>query len=361
MDRASAAALLARASVVHLASMTPEGEPVLRVVHGVVVGDHLLFHGAPVGEKMDVLGRRAVVSAEEIVASIPSYFVDAERACPATTLYRSAQVHGTIERIEAPHRKAEMLAALMKKYQPEGGYVPIDAEHPLYRKAVAGVLVLGVSLERLDGKAKLGQNRTPAEVGRLLELLWARGGPGDAAAVDLVRAANPSAAVPSFLEAPADATLVCAMGEADADAATALLIGTYWCVDTTAERIRRSLLGASAWVGARDRSGTLVGTARAIADGARHAWIYDVIVHDAWRGRGLGRALMRLLLDHPAVRRAETVLLRTRDAMGLYEPFGFRTRHVHRTEGPEIHEMILARRGASGEAACPLASARKGT
>ncbi|MDI1445799.1 GNAT family N-acetyltransferase [Polyangium sp. 6x1] len=361
MDRAGAVALLARAPAVHLASTTPEGEPVLRVLHGVVVGDHLLFHGAPVGEKMDVVGRRAVISAEEIVASIPSYFVDPERACPATTFYRSAQVHGTIERVDAPHLKAAMLAALMEKYQPEGGYAPIDAEHPLYKKAVAGVLVLGVSLERLDGKAKLGQNRTPAEIGRLLDLLWARGAPGDARAIDLVRAASPSLAAPSFLEAPADATLLCAMGEADADEATALLVGTYWCEGTSSDRIRRSLLGSSAWVGARDRSGALVGTARAIADGARRAWIYDVIVDDAWRGRGLGRALMRLLLNHPAVRGAETVLLRTRDAMGFYEPFGFRTRHVHRTDGREIHEMILARTEASGEAACPLASAGKGT
>ncbi|WP_272423471.1 GNAT family N-acetyltransferase [Polyangium jinanense] len=361
MDRASAVALLARAPVVHLGSTTHDSEPVLRVVHGVVVGDHVLFHGAPVGEKMDVIGRRAVVSAEEIVASIPSYFVDPERACPATTLYRSVQVHGTVERIEAPYLKAAMLTALMKKHQPEGGYVPIDAEHPLYKKAVAGVLVLGVSLERLDGKAKLGQNRTPAEVGRILDLLWARGAPGDVAAIDLVRAANPSAAVPSFLEAPADTTLVCAMGEADADEATALLVGTYWCEGTPPDRIRKSLLGSSAWVGARDRSGTLVGTARAIADGARRAWIYDVIVANAWRGRGLGRALMRLLLDHPAVRGAETVLLRTRDAMKLYEPFGFRTRHVHRTDGREVHEMILGRTAANGEAVCPLASAEKGT
>ncbi|WP_240806587.1 GNAT family N-acetyltransferase [Polyangium spumosum] len=299
MDRADAIALLARAPVVHVASTTPEGEPVLRVVHGVVVGDHLLFHGAPAGEKMELVGRPAVVSAEEIVASIPSYFVDPERACPATTLYRSTQVHGTIERIEAPRVKATMLAALMQKYQPEGGYVPIDAEHPLYKKAVRGVLVLGVSLERIDGKAKLAQNRAPAEITRMMELLWARGAPGDVAAVDLLRAANPSAPAPSFLEAPEGAELACALGEAEADEAAAMLVGTYWCEGAMPARIRVGLLGSSAWVGARDRSGALVGTARALADGARRAWMYDVIVADAWRGRGLGRALVRLLLDHP--------------------------------------------------------------
>jgi nitroimidazol reductase NimA-like FMN-containing flavoprotein (pyridoxamine 5'-phosphate oxidase superfamily) len=191
MDRARAIELLAGANIVHVASSTPDGEPVLRVVHAVIVDDWLLFHGAPAGEKMNVLGRRAVVSVEEVVASIPSYFVDPERACPATTFYRSVQVHGTIERIDDAHLKASMLAALMRKHQPEGGHVPIEAQHPLYRKAIEGVLVMGVRCDQIDGKAKLGQNRTPAEIVRIVELLWARGGAGDAQAVDLVLRANP--------------------------------------------------------------------------------------------------------------------------------------------------------------------------
>ena len=119
MDRASAIELLAKANIVHVASSTAEGEPVLRAMHAVVVDDWVLFHAAPAGEKMDVLGRRAVVSAEEFVASIPSYFVDPERACPATTFYRSVQVHGTIDRIDDALTKAKMLAALMAKHQPE--------------------------------------------------------------------------------------------------------------------------------------------------------------------------------------------------------------------------------------------------
>ena len=37
----------------------------------------------------------------------------------------------------------------------------------------------------------------------------------------------------------------------------------------------------------------------------------------------MGQAIVRLLLDHPAVRRAKTVWLGTRDAHGLYRRFGF--------------------------------------
>lgn len=341
MDRASAIELLARATTVHFASSTAEGEPVLRTMHASIVGDWVLFHAAPAGEKMNVLGRRAVVSAEEFIASIPSYFVDPERACPATTFYRSVQVHGTIERVDDATMKAKMLAALMAKHQPEGGHVPIEADHPLYRKAIDGVLVFGLRLDVVDGKAKLGQNRSPAEITRIVELLWARGGAGDPRAVDLVLCAHPKLPVPRFLQAPDGVRLVCAMGEQDADEATEMLRGTYWQEGTDPKKIRRSLLGSSAWVGARDATGTLVAMARAISDGGKRAWMYDVIVLPGRHGRGLGTAVVRLLLDHPAVRGVDHILLNTRDAQGFYERFGFRTRTV--SPDSRLSEMILER------------------
>jgi pyridoxamine 5'-phosphate oxidase-like protein len=108
-----------------------------------------------------------VVSAEEVVAHVPSWFTDPERACPATTFYRSAQVHGTLERVDDLDAKARALAALMTKYQPEGRHVPIAADH-LYRRALDGVPMLRVPLTRVDGKVKLAQNRGAEERGRML-------------------------------------------------------------------------------------------------------------------------------------------------------------------------------------------------
>lgn len=338
MDRTAALSLLARAPVVHLATTTEDGEPVLRALHAAVVGDLLLFHAAPAGEKAETVGRRAVVSAEEVVASIPSYFKDPERACPATTFYRSAQAHGVLERVDDAGLKAEMLQALMRKHQPEGGYAPLAADHPLYRKAIAGILVFGLRLAHVDGKAKLGQNRTPEEIARVLEGLWARGLPGDARAVDLVRTANPSAPTPAFLACPEGASLFCALGEEDAAEAAELIAPGYWNQGMSPERIGRAQLSSPAWVGARDEAGRLVGTARAISDGARSAWVYDVMVAPAWRSRGLGRALMRLLLDHPAVRGAATVLLNTQ-AEAFYAGLGFRAR-ASRIEAPDVQMML---------------------
>jgi predicted FMN-binding regulatory protein PaiB/GNAT superfamily N-acetyltransferase len=348
MDPEGALGLFARAPVVRLASTTPAGEPVLRTVHGVVVRGAIAFHAAPVGEKAETAGREAVVAAEEIVAIVPSYFTDPERACPATTLYRSAQAHGVIRRVEDADHKAEVLAALMEKLQPEGGYVPITAAHPLYKKAIDGIMVLEIPLDRVDGKAKLAQNRRPEERRALLAKLWERGLPGDPAAIELIRAAAPDTPLPSFLIGPSGATLACALGEDDLDAAVALLDpanGAYWNEGMSNEAIARAHLGSPAWVGARDEQGRLVGTARAISDVGKRAWIYDVMVDRAWRGRGLGAALVRLLLDHPALRSTRRVYLGTRDAQSFYARFGFGDRGELETKRRPYAstEMVLIR------------------
>jgi nitroimidazol reductase NimA-like FMN-containing flavoprotein (pyridoxamine 5'-phosphate oxidase superfamily)/ribosomal protein S18 acetylase RimI-like enzyme len=322
MDRAQAIALLERAEVVRLATTTPDGQPVLRTVHGVVVDDAIAFHGAPAGEKAETVGREAVMGAEEIVASIPSYFVDPERACPATTYFRSVQVHGRLEAVEEPAAKARVLAALMARFQAEGGHVPIDCDHPLYRAAVRGILIMRVSLARLDGKAKLGQNRQPAELERVLAALWARGQPGDPRAIELVRAANPATPVPAFLRGPAGTTLSCALGQDALEDALELVADEYWNEGVPRSAVAASHLLAAAWVGARDPSGRLCGTARATSDGKR-AWIYDVAVAPAWRRRGIGRSVVALLLDHPALRGVHQTRLRTRDAQLVYAGLGF--------------------------------------
>jgi ribosomal protein S18 acetylase RimI-like enzyme/nitroimidazol reductase NimA-like FMN-containing flavoprotein (pyridoxamine 5'-phosphate oxidase superfamily) len=342
MDRAEALALLEGAPYVHLASTDREGAPILRTLHGVVVDGALAFHAAPAGEKTEAIGREAVIAAEETVASIPSYFVDPERACPATTLYRAAQIHGVLEAVLDPAAKARVLAALMAKLQPEGGHVPIDASHPLYRKAIDGILVVRVSLERVDGKAKLGQNRTPRERTRLLTCLWERGAPGDPAAIELIRRAAPDTPLPQFLEGPPGFELSCALEARDAAQAVELLTGQYWTEGLDRATLSRALLASDAWIGARDQDGALVGTARAVSDVSRRGFVYDVVVAPAARGRGIGIAMMRLLLAHPTLRACREIRLGTRDAMGLYAKLGFVTRGEAPQRGPAATEMVRA-------------------
>jgi ribosomal protein S18 acetylase RimI-like enzyme len=68
------------------------------------------------------------------------------------------------------------------------------------------------------------------------------------------------------------------------------------------EAIERAHRGSAAWVVARWPDGTMAGTARAIGDGATIAAVVDVTVTPDARDRGVERALLDLLLDHPRVR-----------------------------------------------------------
>jgi nitroimidazol reductase NimA-like FMN-containing flavoprotein (pyridoxamine 5'-phosphate oxidase superfamily)/GNAT superfamily N-acetyltransferase len=323
MARTAALSFLRRAEFIHLASTNAAGEPVLRTLNAVVVDDWLLFHGAKAGEKTLCLGRPAVATAEVSLASIPSYFVDPERACPATTFYESVQVHASIEAIDEPALKARMLSALMEKYQPEGGYTPIRNEDPLYQGAVRGVLVFGLRLANVSGKSKVGQNRSEAERLAIAEGLWARGRPGDARTIQRMFEENPGSPRPERFTGVDGALLEPALDERSVSAAVTLVADEYWNRRYDRERLARAHLQSSAWLGARTPDGTLVATARALSDGAKQAIIADVAVERSWRGKGLGRRLIALLLEHPAVRSTHIVRLGTADAQSFYEKLGF--------------------------------------
>jgi N-acetylglutamate synthase-like GNAT family acetyltransferase len=76
-------------------------------------------------------------------------------------------------------------------------------------------------------------------------------------------------------------------------------------------------------VGAYTPSGEMVAMARVVTDRATFAWICDVFVDTATRGGGLGKALMAYLMAHPDLQGLRRMHLATRDAHGLYAPFGF--------------------------------------
>lgn len=332
---ADAVALFERVPFVHLAGTTPDGLPVLRTLHPVVVDERLVFHAATIGEKRALVGRSVVVTAEEVVANVPSHAVDPVRACPATTYYRAAEVRGTLEDVDDLEFKARAMQALMRRFQPEGGHAPIESSSPLYRTALGGISIMAVSLEAAVAKHKLGQNRRPEQLTQIVELLWRRGNPGDVEAVETLRAQIPT---PSFLLAPDGITLCCAPTDADAEAVAALLEGTYWNVGVSAERCARAQRGAAAWIVAR-AARRVVGSIRVVSDSARFAYVGDVIVHPEFRGRGVATALVRTALDHPRVRDVDTVTLRTLDAMPLYARHGFEPEH----ERPSISRMVRQR------------------
>jgi len=97
----------------------------------------------------------------------------------------------------------------------------------------------------------------------------------------------------------------------------------YWARWRSRDDVERQL--ASAWrvVGAYDRnSGAMLGFARAISDGVSLAYLADVFVLPAGRGRGIGKALVHFMIDEGPGADFRW-MLHTLDAHGLYRQFGF--------------------------------------
>ena len=66
-----------------------------------------------------------------------------------------------------------------------------------------------------------------------------------------------------------------------------------------------------------------VGFARIVTDYATFAWVADVFVVPAHRGRGLSKWLMEVIIEHPQLRGFRRWVLSTKDAHELYARFGF--------------------------------------
>ena len=101
-----------------------------------------------------------------------------------------------------------------------------------------------------------------------------------------------------------------------------LLRMTYWADRRPVEQIERSVRHSSCygvWLADENK---LVGFARVISDYATTYYLCDVIVDPAYRGRGLGSALVSYIVALPAYEGLRGILI-TRDAHALYRKFGF--------------------------------------
>jgi GNAT superfamily N-acetyltransferase len=82
--------------------------------------------------------------------------------------------------------------------------------------------------------------------------------------------------------------------------------------------------------------GAQAGFARVITDSAVFAYIADVFVVPAHRGRGVSKLILRAIREHPDLQSLRRWHLVTSDAHGLYAQFGFRA-----IETPAKHMEIL--------------------
>ena len=99
-----------------------------------------------------------------------------------------------------------------------------------------------------------------------------------------------------------------------------MLQKSYWAQARSKETIAQSILHSICF-GAYCE-GVQVGFARCVTDYATIFWLCDVIVDEAYRGRGIGKALMEAVASHEKLQGLSGILM-TRDAHGLYAKHGF--------------------------------------
>ncbi|SCL24473.1 Acetyltransferase (GNAT) family protein [Micromonospora nigra] len=97
----------------------------------------------------------------------------------------------------------------------------------------------------------------------------------------------------------------------------------YWALGRDRETVRRAFAGSVPFGVYRPGDGRQVAVARVVTDGATFAWLCDVYVDRAERGRGLGSWLAGTVRDHLAALGVRRIVLATNDAHGLYAKVGF--------------------------------------
>jgi GNAT superfamily N-acetyltransferase len=96
---------------------------------------------------------------------------------------------------------------------------------------------------------------------------------------------------------------------------------TYWAPGVPLEVVQRSIDNSVCF--GIYHNGNQVGFARVVTDKATFAYLADVFVLPAHRGKGLSKWMIGFIHDHPELQGLRRWLLGTRDAHGLYRQLGW--------------------------------------
>lgn len=127
----------------------------------------------------------------------------------------------------------------------------------------------------------------------------------------------------------------------DLDVIHAFLRTSYWSENLPRALLAKAIKNSLCFGVYKGHS--QIGFARVISDYASFAYLADVFIVEAYRGRGLAAWLVENILQHPDLQGLRRWSLATRDAHGLYAKFGFTPlktpeifMEIHR---PDIYKM----------------------
>ena len=98
---------------------------------------------------------------------------------------------------------------------------------------------------------------------------------------------------------------------------------SYWALNIPKETVERSIKNSMPF--GLYANGQQVGFARLVTDRTIFAYLADVFILPAFRGKGLSKWMIKFIQSHPELQGLRRWMLATRDAHGLYEQFGWTT------------------------------------
>ena len=163
---------LSSESTGRIASIDTNGFPQIVPMNFVFIDGMIYMHSHIRGEKLENIKRNDKVGFEvdRSLEFLPSYFFDPTDASLADTLYISVVMKGICVIVGDKVEKTLALNGLMKKYQPEGGYEPMNPEMDVLNE----VAVIKIVPNTMRGKYKIGQNFKPDEKLELAENIFKR-------------------------------------------------------------------------------------------------------------------------------------------------------------------------------------------
>ena len=139
-----------------IASLDENGYPQIIPMNFIFNDNVIYMHSHTRGEKLQNIQKNDKVGFEvdKNLEFLPSYFSDPNDASLADTFYISVVIKGKATIVTDKNEKTLALNGLMEKYQPEGGYEPINTQ----MNVLDEVAVIKINPNSIRGKYKIGQN-----------------------------------------------------------------------------------------------------------------------------------------------------------------------------------------------------------
>lgn len=130
----------------------------------------------------------------------------------------------------------------------------------------------------------------------------------------------------------------------DLEAIHAALTASYWSTDISKAVVEKALANSLCFGLYQEKQ--QVGLSRVVTDYATYAYLCDVYVLEAHRGKGLGHWMVECIMTHPELQNLRRFTLATRDAHGIYAAFGFTglkaPERMMERHDPQVYQRMAA-------------------